>query len=179
MKIAIRVQLVLFLLLISVPGKAMSADLVSLLTDQLGITQQQAKGGAGTIFQAAKPNMSSSEFSQLAGIVPNMGDLLAAAPQVAGTSSAGNLVGGLLGGGEKSAASQLVGQLGEMTGAFAMLGLSSDQVTPFVDIVLNYVNSEGGSGMMTTLQSALGMKTTPKKQEEDLVTKGLGKLLGG
>ena len=174
----------LFALVLSLlfPAQALSADLIGMLTSQLGISEQQAEGGAGALFQSAKSNMSGSDFSQLSGIVPNMGDLLSAAPKGGDAAAATGLVGNLLGGGKPSATSQLVGQLGEMTGVFSTLGMSADQVMPFVDIVLNYVKSEGGSGMMGTLQSALGLgsgKAEQTKPEEDMVSKGLGKLFGG
>jgi len=162
------------------PVQAMASDLIGMLTSGLGISQQQAEGGAGTIFQAAKPKLSGSDFSQLSGIVPNMGSLLAAAPKTdatAGTASnLAGLAGGLLGGSEQSATSQLVGQLGEMTGAFSALGMRTDQVTPFVDIVLNYVKSQGGQGLMNSLQTALGMSAAQPEPQQDLISKGLDKL---
>ena len=44
---------------------AMASNLVGLLTKSLGVTDQQAEGGAGAIFNAASQNMSVADFAKL------------------------------------------------------------------------------------------------------------------
>jgi hypothetical protein len=74
-------------LLLSAPTGAHAAGLVDLLTQQLGVTEPQATGGAGAIFTMAKAKLSPQDFGQVAKAVPNMTDLLQAAPKVEGLGS--------------------------------------------------------------------------------------------
>ena len=65
----LRVQMVIILstLLLAAPSVyAAGSDLVSQLVDSLGVTEAQAKGGAGAIFDLAKSKLSSEDFSKLA-----------------------------------------------------------------------------------------------------------------
>ena len=45
---------------------ASGLELVNLLTRQLSVTEKQAEGGAGSIFQVAKNNLSAEDFSKIA-----------------------------------------------------------------------------------------------------------------
>jgi hypothetical protein len=59
---------------------ATAAELVGALTRKLGVTEQQATGGAGAIFGLAKSQLSPDNFGQVAHVVPGMEGLLQAAP---------------------------------------------------------------------------------------------------
>lgn len=59
---------------------ATASELVGALTQQLGVTEQQATGGAGAIFGLAKSQLSPDHFGQVASVVPGMEGLLHAAP---------------------------------------------------------------------------------------------------
>jgi hypothetical protein len=127
-------------------------SLVNILVQQLGITPNQAMGGAGSIFSMAQQSMSPTSFSQLSNAVPGMGQLLAAAPALGGSASgAGSLMG--------SAASALGGSsLGNMVAlasSFQNLGMGSGMMNQFIPIILQYVQGTGGSSTMGLLQSAL------------------------
>ena len=56
--------------------------LVDILTQQLGISQHQALGGAGAIFQTAQTGMDPQAFSTLSQSVPGITEMLNAAPVV-------------------------------------------------------------------------------------------------
>ena len=65
----------LFLGLGPLTSSAQDSSLVSLLVQQLGITQTQAQGGAGALFNMAKEKLSPQEFGQVADTVPEMDTL--------------------------------------------------------------------------------------------------------
>lgn len=130
------------------PGgsSVLAADLVSLLTQNLGVTPQQAQGGAGAIFDYAKGKLGAADFSKVAAAVPGMDSLLSAAPKTGGTAS--NLT--KLAGGTGS-----LGGLSSLAEPFTKLGMSPDMVGKFVPEILSYVKSSGGDAVMKILQGAL------------------------
>jgi hypothetical protein len=153
MKTKLRVHaLVLFLMLvfgISAPGSADTSKLIGQLVDLLGVTPSQAEGGAGAVFQQAKSNMSAGDYSQLLSAVPGVDSLIKAAPESGGGSLAGK-ASSMLGGASTSAQG-----LSALTGSFSKLGLAPDMVDKYVNIILEYTQSEGGQKAMTLLKSAL------------------------
>ena len=135
----------------SQPLLADAAALVNVLSNDLGVTEQQAAGGSGAIFSYAKQRMSAADFSQLSSAIPGLDGLLAAAPAVEPQGgAAGSMLGkaGSLFGGSASG-------LGQLGGSFAKLGMSPDMVSKFAPVILQYVNSAGGSGLMGSLKNAL------------------------
>jgi Protein of unknown function VcgC/VcgE (DUF2780) len=130
---------------------AQDTGLVSLLTQQLGVTETQAQGGAGSIFSLAKEKLSPPDFSKVANSVPDMNGLLASAPKK--ENSVGGMFSGapsMFGGGGKS----LEGLAG-LASSFSQLGLSPDMVNQFVPIILNYVKSSGGETVSNLLAAVL------------------------
>ena len=136
------------------PVVGQKSSLVDALVGQLGITPEQASGGAGSIFSMAKQGMNSADFAKVSTAVPGMNELLAVAPSQAAPSS--NMT-GLMG----MAASALggsgssVGRLASLAGSFQSLGLNSGMVSRFIPVILQSVQSQGGSATMGLLQSAL------------------------
>ena len=109
-------------------GNAQTSDLVGMLTSQLGVSQQQASGGAGSILSFAKDQMSTGDFDIVSSELPDVDSLIGAAPDT-GSSALGSL--GSLG--SLSSGSSLLGGssggLGDMAGVastFSDLGLSPD-----------------------------------------------------
>ncbi|MDT8363981.1 MAG: DUF2780 domain-containing protein [Nitrosomonas sp.] len=124
--------------------------IVQLLTSQLGISQGQATGGAGSIFRAARENMTPQAFTTVSQSVPDMDNLLAAAP----TLPAAGLLGGassILGGGSQP------GSAAALASAFQQLNLSPDMIGQFLPIITNSIESTGGSAAAGLLRSALNM----------------------
>lgn len=132
------------------PALAQTSELIGMLTSQLGVTETQATGGAGSVFGLAKQSLSAADFSQIAGAVPGMDKLLGAAPKtenpLAGLGAATSLLGNQAG-----AASSLA----SLSGSFSKLGMSSGLVSQFVPIILQYVQSSGGDSVMNLLKGAL------------------------
>jgi flavorubredoxin len=124
-------------------------DLLQNLTSQLGITTEQAAGGAGAMFNLAKSRLSSEDFSQIAATVPDIDGLMAAAPAL--TESANNAVATMLGG------ENGLGNLATLAISFGQLGLSSDMITQFTPIVLQYLQQVGGDTVMEVMKGVLAI----------------------
>lgn len=125
-------------------------EILNLLTDQLGVTEEQAKGGVGAIFNLAKEKLGDADFGKIAEAVPGMADLLGAAPASDGLAG---VIGGLaskLGGGAGK-----LGSLASLAGGFKGLGLDSGMVEKFIPIVLSFVQSKGGDSIKNLLAGVL------------------------
>ena len=129
---------------------ALAADegsLVQTLSKQLGVTDEQAAGGAGAIFQYAKTALSGDEYGKVEKAVPEAAELVKKAPPADSATSA---AGGLLGKAGGSAAG-----LAGLTSSFQKLGLSGDMVGKFVPIVVDYAQGKGGAEVGGILKKAL------------------------
>ncbi len=130
---------------------APKAGLSDLLVKQLGVSQTQATGGAGALFQMAKSRMKAEAFNQLSDAVPGMDGLLAAVPkqQAGGALGLASGLSSMMGGGSTvSSALSLVS-------AFKQLNLSEGMVTQFTPIVLDYVKQQAGPELTGLLRLAL------------------------
>lgn len=135
--------------ILQIPAHAEEGGLLSLLTSRLDVTEEQAAGGAGAIFQVAKNNLDDKQFSGISDVVPEMGKMLSAVPEVESDSGFLGSVASMFGGSEK-----LEG-MSFLKSAFGKLGLKEEMVGMFLPIVLNYVKEKGGEKMMALLQSAV------------------------
>lgn len=125
-------------------------SLTGILMERLGVTQAQAEGGAGALFQAAKQRMTDSAFQQLRQAVPGVDDLLAAAPeQSSAVDRLGSGISSMVG--EDSA----IGNAASLISAFQQLDLSQGMVSQFTPIVVDYVRQQGGPQLANLLQIAL------------------------
>ena len=129
---------------------AVQTSLTDTLVKQLGITAEQAQGGAGAIFQVARSGLDSRQFTALSKVVPEMDSLLSAAPMqsVASSGLAGNASSAL-------GNSSPYGNLAGLASTFKELKLSPDMVDQFVPVVIDYVQTNGGALTANMLQSAL------------------------
>ena len=137
-------------------------ELIQQLVSSLGVNEDQAKGGAGLLFNLAKDKLGAGDFQQITDKIPGISDLLGAAPTPSTTASAGDSVMGALG----SAAAALgagglgdklggLGNLASLASGFSQLGLSSDMVGKFAPVVLSFVQSQGGDGIKDLLEKVL------------------------
>jgi len=127
---------------------ASDSGLVSSLTQKLGVSNEQATGGAGAILGYAKGKLSPEDYSSVNKAIPESDTLIKSAPKEDNmTSKLGNMASSLGGGEGKSA-----GGLGALAGSFGKLGLSPDMASKFLPVVLEYANSKGGSKVSGLLQ---------------------------
>jgi hypothetical protein len=126
-------------------------SLVQTLSKQLNVSDDQAAGGAGAIFQYAKGALSGEDYGKVEKAVPEATQLIQKAPA---TDSAASAVGGALG----KTGSQAAG-LASLTSSFDKLGMSSDMVGKFTPIVVNYAEQKGGEQVGTILRGVLTPST--------------------
>ena len=142
----VRYVAILFALLtFSFPAQAGASDLVSMLTDQLGVSKEQAAGGSGAILDYAKDNLSADDFATVAQGVPDMDGLLSAAPKQDSGSALGK-ASSMLGGSGGS-----LGGLASLASSFESLGLDAEMAQKFLPIVSDYVGSVSGDQAMALL----------------------------
>ena len=126
--------------------QAGGSGLVSMLTDKTGVSEEQAAGGAGAIFDYAKDNLSADDFASISEGVPDMDSLLSAAPKTEDSSAMGKL-GGMLG--DKGGS---MGGLADLAGSFESLGLDPEMVSQFLPIVEQYVGDVSGADALGMLK---------------------------
>ncbi|MFO7558444.1 MAG: DUF2780 domain-containing protein [Desulfobacterales bacterium] len=137
------------LMLTSYAAEAEDGGLISLLTSNLGVSEKQAEGGAGSIFNIAKQSLSDNDFSSIAQVVPGIEKMMAAAPEEKTSSGFFDRISSIFGG-----QSDKVEKLSKLKDSFQELGLSGDMVGKFMPIILDYVKEKGGEKLMSTLQNA-------------------------
>ncbi|TXI17984.1 MAG: DUF2780 domain-containing protein [Nitrosomonas sp.] len=123
--------------------------LVDILAHRLGVSPQQALGGAGAIFQAAQGNMDPQAFATLSKSIPGMDTMLGAAPNLAGAGGLSSLMGG---------ADSTLGSVAALAGSFQQLDLSPDMVGKFIPVITDYVKQASGQATANLFQSALGVR---------------------
>ncbi|MFZ2171073.1 MAG: DUF2780 domain-containing protein [Methylococcaceae bacterium] len=130
---------------------AMQGSLTDTLVKKLGITNEQAQGGAGALFQVAKGKLDAGQFAELSQSVPEMNSLLNAVPKQSGAlSGLAGSVSSVMGD-----SSNAYGNLAGLASTFKTLNLSPDMVDQFVPVVFDYVRTKGGDLTANILQSAL------------------------
>lgn len=109
-----------------------STELVNSLKDQLGVSTEQAAGGAGALLAMASNELSGKSSEELSGLSSNLSGILNSA---------------------KSASSSL-DSIAAVKSAFEKLGLDSSMVEQYVPILLDYLGDEGASsGLLSSLTS--------------------------
>lgn len=119
--------------------------LVDILVHRLGVSPQQALGGAGAIFQLAQGKMNPQAFTSMSQSIPGMSTMLSAAPAASGAG-----VTSMVGGGGSS-----LGGAAALASSFKQLDLSPDMVGKFIPVVTNYVRQSSGQASADMLQSVL------------------------
>lgn len=150
---------VLLLATLMMPGvaRAQTSDLINMLTSQLGVSESQASGGAGTLFKYAQDQLSPSDFSTVSDGLPGVDSLIGQAPEPKSSSSMLGSTSNLLGGSSSSVggSSSELGDVAGVASAFSDLGMSPDMVNEFVPVILDYAQSAGSEQVMQILQGAL------------------------
>ena len=135
-------------------GKTLkSGELTNLLVQRLGVTPQQAMGGAGALLQVAKTRMNPEAFTNLSKQVPDVQTLLSAVPALQPQSGLGGL------------AEKLAGLSGDSTistaltavSLFQQLGMKPEQMQKFVPVVVDYVRGDTNAAMADGLNAALNL----------------------
>lgn len=117
--------------------------LVDNLSSQLGVSGEQAAGGAGAMLALAKNQLAGDQFSAITGQVPGLQSLLG---------------GGEQGGGMAQSMLSKVTDMGAVKNAFNAVGLSPDMVSQFSGPMLSFLGNKGiGSTVLDSLKGVWGM----------------------
>ena len=122
--------------MISSAKSAASGSLTGLLGKNLGVTQNQAEGGVGSVLKLAQEKLSAGDFDMVAKAVPGAQKYLDKAKSLGAYTGALNNAAGL-------------------NGALAKLGIPPETAAKFVPMVTNYVGKVGGPKVGALLKSAL------------------------
>ena len=125
--------------------------LLPLLTQQLGVSGDQASGGMGALLQAAQALMPNSQFSQVTQAIPSASSLLSAAPEV--SSDSGSLTDTVL----KMAAeqSETVKAGTQLVSQFKSLGMGVDMIPKFTGVAESFLQQSSEPSTANLLSTAL------------------------
>ena len=130
-------------------------ELVQQLVSNLGVQENQAKGGAGLILKLAQDKLGGGEFAKVASAIPGSDMLLGSAPSEESgggmMGALGGMAAGMMGGGQGAN----LGSLMSLAGGFSKLGMDGNMVTKFFPIILNFVQQKGGADVAGILSKAL------------------------
>ena len=123
-------------------------ELVKSLVSQLGVTSEQAEGGAGAVFRLVQRRMTPDEFVQVADAAPAVSDLMAKSPPFRAASRGGLIgwIGRFFGG---------LGSLRPLAPPFRRIGLSEEDIRPFVEAIREFVDRQNCPDASALLQRAL------------------------
>jgi hypothetical protein len=110
--------------------------LLSLLKSQLGVTEDQAKGGVGSYLLLAQEKLAKGDFDKVAALVPGASKYMDSAKKL-----------GAVAGPLKNAAG--------LNGALTKLGMKSETVSKFAPTVTSYLGTAGGSSVKSMLAGVL------------------------
>jgi hypothetical protein len=116
--------------------EAVTDPLIGGLTKSLGVTENQAMGGTGSILTLAQEKLAKGEFDQIAKVVPGASKYLDMAKSLGAVT----------------------GPLGNMSGlnsALTRLGISPTTAAKFVPAVTDFVGKAGGPQVANLLTGAL------------------------
>lgn len=124
-------------------------ELLDELKNNLGINDEQAKGGTGLLLKLAKEKLG-GDFSQVTDVIPDTDDIMKAAPESGAMSgllkSATHAFGG---------SAEKFGDIAALSSGFSKLGLGKDMVGKFIPIVLNFAQTKGGDTVKTLMGKVL------------------------
>ena len=130
------------------------ADMVSSVSDSLGITKSQTTGSLGSIFQYAKDNISKEQLSTMSDSLPGLDSLLSAVPSVTNTDGESKSeLGGLLNKAAKY--SDSLSSMATLQKQFESLGLDSEMISKVVKSAYAYLNTEQGQKVKDLLKEGL------------------------
>lgn len=111
---------------------SMKDPLMGLLTNQLGVTDTQAKGGVGSMLTLAKEKLPPADFTKVANVVPGAGKYMELAKTLGAVSGPLKNMAGL-------------------NGALGKLGMTPEVIAKFVPTVSNFMGKAGGGTVSNLL----------------------------
>lgn len=132
------------------PAQA-AGTLLNDLTQQLGVSEQQAIGGTGALLGLALNTLKDADSAQLQKAMPDM-------QQLAGNSSLGELGGALGGLGGAAALLGGISDLQDVDQIFAVLGMDQSMIGRFAGVIMDYFGQQGlSTQLLGTLAGLWGV----------------------
>jgi hypothetical protein len=117
-------------------ASSLKDPLLGMLTSQLGVTDNQAKGGVGSLLTLAKEKLPAADFTKLANVVPGASKYMALAKTLGAVAGPLKNVAGL-------------------NGALGKLGMSTETIAKFIPAVTDFMGKAGGSTVTNLLATVL------------------------
>ena len=134
------------------PAMPNVTDMVSSVSESVGIDKSQAQGSLASIFNFAKENISAEQFSTLSNSLPGLDSLLGSVPDVSEMTSEGGL-GGLM---DKAANyNDSLKAVNELKKQFESLGLSPEMITQVINSAKVYLDTDEGQKIKEQLMNGL------------------------
>lgn len=130
-----------------------AASLTDALTQQLGVSSEQAAGGAGALLLAAQSQMKPKDFQQLTQLMPEIGALTKVVSKPKETSGWMQVASGasaLMG--DKN---NTLGRAAGLVASFQDLGLSAGMVQKYIPVLTSYVSQNATPYLTNALVSVL------------------------
>jgi hypothetical protein len=122
-------------------------ELLDMLKEKLGVSDSQAEGGAGLVFELAREKLDDADFARVSAAMPGIQTLMATAPP-AGEALPGGLSGMVSGLGTGGG----ILSMANLAAGFSTMGLDAKMTTKFVNTILAYLHSKGESGAASILE---------------------------
>jgi hypothetical protein len=110
--------------------------LLKLVTNQLGVTEDQAKGGVGAYLTLAQEKLAKGDFDRVAALVPGASKYMESARKLGAVTGPLKNVAGL-------------------NSSLAKLGMKSETASKFAPTVTNYLGTAGGQSVKEMLAGVL------------------------
>ncbi|MFT5841072.1 MAG: hypothetical protein ACI9UT_003586 [Flavobacteriales bacterium] len=128
------------------------ADMISSVSNSVGIDKSQAEGSLASVFNYAKENISAEQFSGLSDSFPGLDSLMGAVPDISAMKSAGGLSGLM---DKASNYSDSLKSINELKKQFEALGLSPEMITQVVSGAQAYLDTDEGKKIKSQLMQGL------------------------
>ena len=125
-------------------------ELVDMLVSKLGVNNTQASAGVGVILNYLKSQVSTEDFDVVSEGLDGAGAYMKAADEAGAykeskVSKFGKTV--------SSATNTATGLVGSTTSAFSNLGLKTENVTQYLDVMVSYLKEKGSTEAVKVLQN--------------------------
>jgi hypothetical protein len=127
-------------------------DMISSVSESVGIDKSQAEGSLASIFNYAKENISAEQFSGLSNSLPGLDSLMGAVPDIRKITSEGGLAGLM----DKAANyNDSLKAVNELKKQFEALGLKPEMIMQVINSAKAYLDTDEGQKIKQQLMQAL------------------------
>jgi hypothetical protein len=127
-------------------------DMISSVSESVGINKSQAEGSLASVFNYAKENISAEQFSGLGSSLPGLDSLMGAVPDISEMTSEGGLAGLI----DKAANyNDSLKAVNDLKKQFEALGLKPEMIMQVVNSAKAYLDTAEGQKIKQQLMQGL------------------------